>query len=67
MTKREKEKSSEYTRGSWAAFMEAAKAAGDCATAHFLNRQDQAADALREMRSYFLEQAKLCNTDRDEA
>jgi len=52
--------------GSEAAFMEAAEKCREEAGLAFLNYKDEAADSLRELVKYFLEQAQLCS-DKDEA
>lgn len=63
--KAEKEKTAEYTRGSGAAYMEAAELCREKASFYFLNHKDEAAAAIRELVGHFLRCAGQCHVDED--
>jgi len=66
-SKKEKEKTAEYTAGSHAAFIEAAEICRRAACDYFLNLDDAAAQALRGMVRRFLDEAARCSSIEDEA
>lgn len=55
-----KDESTWRDSGSHAAFMESAEKCREAASLAFLNHQDEAANALRELVAYFLDQAAAC-------